>query len=198
VPTPPYQFNKLLANAGEIVSKGIELAVTGIPVQTKDWEWSSTFTIAFNDNKIVKLSDPEKGFNYSEMLTGGVGENGHLAFNEPYTSLQSRTHVQTLTHDTLVVNSRFFDNDFKKVPKQALSVGIATVLDAKEVLILALGPKKARAVQHCVEGNVNHVWPISSLQTHPCGILVCDDAAATEVKVSTYRYFKEIEKDSLI
>ena len=133
-----------------------------------------------------------------DLFLGGVGENGHLAFNEPYTSLQSRTHVQTLTHDTLVVNSRFFDNDFNKVPKQALSVGIATVLDAKEVLILALGPKKARAVQHCVEGNVNHVWPISSLQTHPCGILVCDDAAATEVKVSTFRYFKEIEKDTLI
>ena len=133
-----------------------------------------------------------------DLFLGGVGENGHLAFNEPYTSLQSRTHVQTLTHDTLVVNSRFFDNDVNKVPKKALSVGIATVLDAKEVLILALGPKKANAVQHCVEGTVTHVWPISSLQTHPCGIMVCDDAAATEVKVSTYRYFKEIEKDSLI
>jgi glucosamine-6-phosphate deaminase len=133
-----------------------------------------------------------------DLFLGGVGENGHLAFNEPYTSLQSRTHVQTLTHDTLVVNSRFFDNDVNKVPKKALSVGIATVLDAKEVLILALGPKKANAVQHCVEGTVTHVWPISSLQTHPCGIMVCDDAAATEVKVSTYRYFKEIEKDNLI
>ena len=81
VPTPPYQFNKLLANAGEIVSKGIEIAVTGVPVQTKDWEWNSTFTIAFNDNKIIKLSDPEKGFNYSEMLTGGVGENGLMGVN---------------------------------------------------------------------------------------------------------------------
>ena len=81
VPTPPYQFNKLLANAGEIVSKGIELAVTGVPVQTKDWEWTSTFTIAFNDNKIVKLSDKEKGFNYSEMLTGSVGENGLMGVN---------------------------------------------------------------------------------------------------------------------
>ena len=81
VPTPPYQYNKLLANAGEIVSKGAELAVTGIPVQTKDWEWASTFTIAFNDNKIVKLSDPEKGFNYSEMLTGSVGENGIQGVN---------------------------------------------------------------------------------------------------------------------
>ena len=133
-----------------------------------------------------------------DLFLGGVGENGHLAFNEPYTSLQSRTHVQTLTHDTLVVNSRFFDNDVNKVPKQAMSVGIATVLESKEVVILALGPKKANAVQHCIEGSVNHVWPISALQTHPCGIMVCDDEAASEIKVSTYRYFKEIEKENLI
>jgi glucosamine-6-phosphate deaminase len=97
-----------------------------------------------------------------------------------------------------VVNSRFFDNDVNKVPKQAMSVGIATVLDAKEVVILALGPKKAKAVQNCVEGTVNHVWPITSLQTHPAGIMVCDDEAASEIKVSTYRYFKEIEKDNLL
>ena len=133
-----------------------------------------------------------------DLFLGGVGENGHLAFNEPYTSLNSRTHVQTLTYDTLVVNSRFFDNDVNQVPKQAMSVGIATVLDSKEVVILALGPKKAAAVQHCVEGSYNHVWPISALQIHPAGIMVCDDQAATEIKVATYRYFKEAEKDTLI
>ena len=132
-----------------------------------------------------------------DLFLGGVGENGHLAFNEPYTSLNSRTHIQTLTQDTRVVNSRFFDNDVNKVPEKALSVGIATVLDSKEVVILALGPKKAVAVQHCVEGCYNHAWPITALQTHPAGILVCDEAAAQEVKVSTYRYFKEMEKGSL-
>ena len=132
-----------------------------------------------------------------DLFLGGVGENGHLAFNEPYTSLNSRTHIQTLTQDTRVVNSRFFENDVNKVPEKALSVGIATVLDSKEVVILALGPKKAVAVQHCVEGCYNHAWPITALQTHPAGILVCDEAAAQEVKVSTYRYFKEMEKGSL-
>lgn len=132
-----------------------------------------------------------------DLFLGGVGENGHLAFNEPYTSLNSRTHVQTLTYDTRIVNSRFFENDVNKVPEKAMSVGIATVLDSKEVLILALGPKKAAAVQHCVEGNYSHAWPISSLQVHPAGILVCDEAAATEIKVSTYRYFKEMEKDNI-
>lgn len=129
-----------------------------------------------------------------DLFLGGVGENGHLAFNEPYTSAQSRTHVQTLTDETILVNSRFFDFDINKVPKQAMSVGIATVLDAREVLILALGAKKTAAVKHCVEGCVTHVWPISNLQTHQKGILVCDELAASELKVSTYKYFKDIER----
>jgi len=81
VPTPPNLFNKLLANCGEIVSKGIEISLTGIPVKTKDWEWASTFTISFNNNKITKLSDPDQGLNYSEMLTGSVGENGIQGVN---------------------------------------------------------------------------------------------------------------------
>ena len=133
-----------------------------------------------------------------DLFLGGVGENGHLAFNEPFTSPQSRTHVQTLTDETILVNSRFFDYDINKVPKQAMSVGIATVLDAREVIILALGPKKAAAVKQCVEGAVTHMWPISNLQAHKKGILVCDELSASELKVSTYRYFKDIEKISLI
>ncbi|MGL4364557.1 MAG: SusC/RagA family TonB-linked outer membrane protein [Bacteroidales bacterium] len=76
VPTPPYQFPKILANAGEMISKGLEFSITGVPVQTREWIWSTTPTIAFNDNKITKLSDPSKGFNYTQMLVGGVGENG--------------------------------------------------------------------------------------------------------------------------
>ena len=146
----------------------------------------------------ARYEEKIKSYGGIHLFMGGIGPDGHIAFNEPGSSLTSRTRQKTLTTDTIIANSRFFDNDVNKVPKKALSVGIATVLDAKEVLILALGPKKANAVQHCVEGTVTHVWPISSLQTHPCGILVCDDAAATEVKVSTFRYFKEIEKDYLI
>jgi len=76
VPTPPYQYEKLLANAGEIMAKGIELAITGVPVKTKDWQWTSTWTMAFDNNKIVSLSDPAKGLNYKEKSSGGVGGNG--------------------------------------------------------------------------------------------------------------------------
>ena len=132
-----------------------------------------------------------------DLFLGGVGEDGHLAFNEPYSSFQSRTRVMDLTYDTLLVNSRFFDNDVNKVPKQAMSVGVATVCDAKEVLIPAFGHKKARAIQAAVEGPMTHVVTLSSLQNHPDGIIVCDELAAGELKVNTYRYFKEVEKANL-
>ena len=133
-----------------------------------------------------------------DLFMGGVGEDGHIAFNEPFSSLNSRTRVKTLTYDTLVVNSRFFDNDVNKVPKQAMSVGVATVLDSKQVLILALGHKKARALQQCVEGPYSHVCTISAMQVHPHGIVVCDEPATVELKVGTYRYFKDIERENLI
>ena len=71
-------------------------------------------------------------------------------------------------------------------------------MKAREVLILALGEKKARSVQQCVEGAYSHAWTITALQVHPRGILVCDEGAAEELKVSTYRYFKDIEKDNII
>ena len=129
-----------------------------------------------------------------DLFMGGVGEDGHLAFNEPFSSLNSRTRVKTLTYDTLVVNSRFFDNDVNKVPKQAMSVGVATIMDSHEVIIQAFGHKKARALKHGVEGCYSHEWTISALQVHPAGIIVADEAAVGELKVSTYRYFRELEK----
>ena len=132
-----------------------------------------------------------------DLFLGGVGEDGHLAFNEPFSSLQSRTRVMDLTYDTLLVNSRFFDNDVNKVPKQAMSVGVATVTDAREVLVLAVGHKKARALQMAVEGPLSHTCTLSSLQNHPNGVIVCDELAAGELKVNTYRYFKDIEKENL-
>ena len=129
-----------------------------------------------------------------DLFMGGVGEDGHIAFNEPFSSLQSRTRIKTLTPDTIAVNSRFFGGDISKVPTQALTVGVGTVLDARKVLIRATGPKKARALRHAIEGSYNHQWTLSALQIHPAGIIVCDDPAAEELRVATYRYFKNIEK----
>jgi glucosamine-6-phosphate deaminase len=132
-----------------------------------------------------------------DLFLGGIGPDGHVAFNEPYSSLSSRTRLKSLTHDTLVANSRFFNNDLNLVPKTALTVGVATVMDAREVLLLASGYNKARALQKVVEEGVNHVWTASALQMHPNGIMVCDEDATMELKVSTYKYFKDIEKNTL-
>ena len=76
---------------------------------------------------------------------GGIGPDGHIAFNEPGSSLTSRTRVKSLTTDTIIANSRFFENDINKVPKTALTVGVGTVMDSREVMILANGHGKARA-----------------------------------------------------
>ena len=132
-----------------------------------------------------------------DLFIGGIGPDGHIAFNEPGSSLNSRTRQKTLTTDTIVANSRFFENDLNKVPKTALTVGVGTVMDAREVMILVNGHAKCRALQAAVEGSVNHMWTISALQMHQHGIIVADEAACDELKVATYKYFKDIEKDNL-
>ncbi len=133
-----------------------------------------------------------------DLFLGGIGPDGHIAFNEPGSSLSSRTRQKTLTTDTIIANARFFEGDTNKVPKTALTVGVGTVMDAKEVMILVNGHAKCRALQAAVEGSVNHLWTISALQMHQHGIIVADDAACDELKVSTYRYFKDIERNNLL
>ena len=136
---------------------------------------------------------------YEEMIreAGGIGPDGHIAFNEPGSSLRSRTRVKTLTSDTRIANSRFFDNDPEKVPAHALTVGVGTVMDAREVLILANGHHKAEALRAAVEGGITQKWTISALQMHEHGIIVCDEAATDKLTVETYKYFKDIEKENL-
>lgn len=129
-----------------------------------------------------------------DLFIGGIGPDGHIAFNEPGSSLCSRTRQKTLTTDTIIANARFFDGDVLKVPTTALTVGVGTVMDAREVMILVNGHHKARALQAAVEGSVNHMWTISALQMHPHGIIVCDEPATDELRVGTYKYFKDIER----
>jgi len=126
-----------------------------------------------------------------ELFLGGMGADGHIAFNVPGSSLNSRTRLVNLNYDTIVANSRFFDNDINKVPKQALTVGVQTVLDSKEVVIIVNGYKKARALQKVVEEGINHMWTLSALQNHTNGIIVCDEDATMELKVGTVKYFRD-------
>ena len=129
-----------------------------------------------------------------DIFLGGIGPDGHIAFNEPGSSLTSRTRVKTLRYDTILANSRFFGGDMAIVPKQALTVGVGTVMDANEVIIIVTGFNKARAMREVVEGGISHMWTASILQMHQRGIIVCDEPATSELHVETKKYFMEIEK----
>lgn len=144
-----------------------------------------------------RYEDKIKSYGGIKLFMGGVGPDGHVAFNEPFSSLSSRTRQKSLTTDTIYANARFFDNDITKVPKKALTVGVRTVMEAEQVLILVNGHSKARALKEAIEGGVSPRWTISALQIHPKGIIVCDEASADELLVSTYRYFKDIEKENI-
>ncbi len=144
-----------------------------------------------------RYEDKIKSYGGIHLFMGGVGEDGHIAFNEPGSSLSSRTRDKELTYDTILANSRFFDNDVEKVPKLALTVGVGTLMDSEEIMILADGYKKARAVYHGIEGGINHLWTISALQLHRKTVIVIDEKAASDLKVKTYKYFKEIEYKKL-
>jgi len=126
------------------------------------------------------------------LFIGGIGPDGHIAFNEPGSSLVSRTRVKTLAQETLEANARFFGNDIEQVPKQALTVGVGTVMDAKEVMILITGSHKAMALHKAIEEGVSHMWTVSAFQQHPQTAIVCDDDATLELKVKTVKYFKNL------
>jgi len=131
------------------------------------------------------------------LFLGGIGRDGNLAFNEPGASLTSRTRIKSLTHETLIANSRFFGGEISKVPKTALTVGVGTVMDAKEVLIIMNGYGKAHALRKGIEEGVNHMWTISMLQLHKNCVICCDDESTMELKVGTVKYFKDMESEAL-
>ncbi len=128
-----------------------------------------------------------------DLFLGGVGVDGHIAFNEPGSSLASRTRENALTKDTIIVNSRFFGGNTELVPKTALTVGVGTICDSKEVVILICGHNKAQALHHAVEAGISQMWTVSALQMHQNAVIVCDEDATDELKVGTVKYFKDIE-----
>ncbi len=111
----------------------------------------------------------------------GIGSNGHIAFNEPGTPFDSVTHIVDLTESTIKDNSRLFER-IEDVPRQAFTMGLSNIMNAKKVLILANGANKAKAVYGLVKGEVTEDVPASILQNHPDCILVCDEAAAALIK----------------
>jgi len=113
----------------------------------------------------------------------GIGANGHLAFNEPGSSLGSRTRIKTLTEQTVKDNARFF-NDPKDVPRYAITVGIGTILDARELVLLASGVHKADAVHAAVEGPITAMCPASVIQLHRRATVITDRDAASKLSAS--------------
>lgn len=143
------------------------------------------------EKECLDYEEKIKKFGGIELFLGGMGADGHIAFNVPGSSLSSCTRVINLNFDTIMANSRFFDHDLDQVPKKAITVGVKTVLDAREVVIIVNGYKKARALKEVVEGGISHMWTLSALQMHPNGTIVCDEEATMELKVGTVKYFSE-------
>lgn len=116
----------------------------------------------------------------------GIGTDGHVAFNEPGSSLASRTRIKTLTRQTRIDNARFFDDDVDAVPTHCLTQGLATIMEARHLILVATGRSKAEAVHHLVEGAVSAMWPATILQHHPHATVLLDDAAARRLQLVDY------------
>ncbi len=116
--------------------------------------------------------------NYIDLQILGLGRNGHIGFNEPNTYFPKATHVVDLTEDTIQANARFFDN-FEDVPKQAISMGIGTIMEAGRIILIATGSSKAEAVKAMIEGHIDPVCQASILQIHPDVTILLDQDAAS-------------------
>lgn len=133
----------------------------------------------------------EKGIDIQLL---GIGRNGHIGFNEPSSSLMSRTRIKTLTRATIEDNARFFAPD-EYQPHMAITMGIGTILDTKKIILLATGKSKASAIKACVEGPLSAACPASALQLHPQVILILDEDAASEL--SDVEFYRHIERENL-
>ncbi|WP_278236678.1 glucosamine-6-phosphate deaminase [Isoptericola sp. AK164] len=116
----------------------------------------------------------------------GIGTDGHIAFNEPGSSLASRTRIKTLTRQTRVDNARFFDGDVERVPTHCLTQGLGTIMQARHLVLLATGKHKAEAVHQLVEGPVSALWPATVMQLHPHATVLVDEAAASRLQLADY------------
>jgi glucosamine-6-phosphate deaminase len=116
----------------------------------------------------------------------GIGTDGHIAFNEPGSSLASRTRIKTLTEQTRADNARFFGGDIDQVPQHCLTQGLGTIMEARHLVLLATGRAKAEAVHQLVEGPVSAMWPATIMQHHPHVTVLVDNAAASRLQLADY------------
>lgn len=127
----------------------------------------------------------------------GIGTDGHVAFNEPGSSLTSRTRVKTLTEVTRSDNARFFEGDLDAVPRHCMTQGLGTVMEARHLLLVATGAGKAEAVHQMVEGAVSARWPATVLQMHRKVTVLLDEAAAARLELADYYRFVQEHRNSV-
>lgn len=205
-----YQRNQV--SFAEVTTFNLDEYV-GLPRTHAQSYWSfmhqNLFSLADFDTTRCHLPDgaPEDraaaGNRYEEQIDSaggielqllGIGTDGHIAFNEPGSSLASRTRIKALTEQTRRDNARFFSS-LDEVPKLALTMGVGTILEAEHVLLLATGENKALAVQALVEGPVTAQVPASALQLHPKVTVIVDSAAAS--RMARAEYYREVEQIQL-
>lgn len=127
----------------------------------------------------------------------GIGSDGHIAFNEPGTSLASQTHVEALEESTIRDNARFFESEYD-VPRFAITMGVATIMEAKHCILMANGEGKAEAIAQCVEGPITSQITASALQMHPNTTVIIDEEAASNLKrAEHYKWVYENKRELL-
>ena len=169
----------------------------GLPIEHPESYYSFMHTNLFNhvdiDEKNVHVPSglgdniEEKCKEYEAFIDAhpvdfqilGIGSDGHIAFNEPGTPFDSITHVTDLKESTIKDNARFFDNDMSKVPTQAATQGIGSIMKAKNIILIANGKNKAKAIKDMIEGPVSEDCPASILQKHPSVTVIIDEDAAS-------------------
>ncbi len=159
------------------------------------------------EEECIKYEEEIKKYGGIDLQILGIGQNGHIGFNEPDVSLYTETHLTDLTRSTIEANARFF-NDENEVPKQALTMGIATILKSKKIILLASGANKSRVVSELLNGDINTSIPATMLKVHPDVVLICDkdaysgirlgiDIGGTSVKFAVLEDNKLIYKSSI-
>ena len=143
------------------------------------------------DEECKKYEEKIKN-NPIDLFLCGIGTDGHIAFNEPGSSLNSITRIKTLYKETIDSNSIFFENN-SIIPNKALTVGIKTIMNAKEIILMASGRKKALAIKHLVEEPISSQWTSSKLQEHPKCMILCDDDSTDEFQLLIAAAAGEIE-----
>ncbi|MBO4707768.1 MAG: glucosamine-6-phosphate deaminase [Elusimicrobiaceae bacterium] len=139
------------------------------------------------EQECTNYEEKMKKYGGIDLFIGGIGRNGHIAFNEPGSAFNSKTRVVDLTPNTISANARFFNDDISQVPTRALTMGLGTIMSAKEVIIMATGAKKSQALYHAFEDKQSTSWPVTVLQKHPRTFIIADKAAAAEISKTTKR-----------